>query len=86
MRIGRRAVGAGRAGSGVEGAEPSPPGAVPAPAPWPPAFGCSVFAGEYRFRSPGVAASRYMEKRNKSRERGNAMRKRLFNPPEESEK
>ena len=47
-----------RAGSGVEGAEPSPPGAVPAPAPWPPAFGCSVFAGEYRFRSPGVAASR----------------------------
>uniref|UniRef100_A0A8C0DE14 COX assembly mitochondrial protein n=2 Tax=Cetacea TaxID=9721 RepID=A0A8C0DE14_BALMU len=28
----------------------------------------------------------YMEKRNKSRERGNAMRKRLFNPPEESEK
>eukprot|EP00069_Balaena_mysticetus_P018201 bmy_11090T0 len=158
MRIGRRAVGAGRAGSGVEGAEPSPPGAVPAPAPWPPAFGCSVFAGEYRFRSPGVAASRmhpdlsphlhteecnvlinllkechknvrvqkndhkakmkpsffhvfdhsilkffghcndldremrkclkneYMEKRNKSRERGNAMRKRLLNPPEESEK
>ncbi|XP_026974991.1 COX assembly mitochondrial protein 2 homolog isoform X1 [Sagmatias obliquidens] len=28
----------------------------------------------------------YMEKRNRSRERGNAMRKRLFNPPEESEK
>uniref|UniRef100_A0A8B9WBS2 COX assembly mitochondrial protein n=1 Tax=Bos mutus grunniens TaxID=30521 RepID=A0A8B9WBS2_BOSMU len=27
----------------------------------------------------------YMEKRNKSRELGNAMRKRLFNPPEESE-
>ncbi|TKC48714.1 hypothetical protein EI555_002281, partial [Monodon monoceros] len=58
MRIGRRAVGAGRAGSGVEGAEPSPPGAVRVPAPWPPAFGCRVFAGEYRFRSPGVAASR----------------------------
>ncbi|XP_012912456.1 COX assembly mitochondrial protein 2 homolog isoform X1 [Mustela nigripes] len=28
----------------------------------------------------------YMEKRTKSRERGNAMRKRLFNPAEESEK
>ncbi|XP_059760126.1 COX assembly mitochondrial protein 2 homolog isoform X3 [Balaenoptera ricei] len=59
MRIGRGAVGVGRAGSGVEGAEPSPSGAVPAPAPCPPAFGCSVFAGEYRFRSPGVTASRH---------------------------
>lgn len=58
MRSGRRAVGAGRAGSGVEGAEPPPPGAVRVPAPWPPAFGRRVFAGEYRFRSPGVAASR----------------------------
>uniref|UniRef100_A0A8P0TSV2 COX assembly mitochondrial protein n=1 Tax=Canis lupus familiaris TaxID=9615 RepID=A0A8P0TSV2_CANLF len=28
----------------------------------------------------------YMEKRTKSREHGNAMRKRLFNPAEESEK
>ncbi|EPY81795.1 hypothetical protein CB1_000711004 [Camelus ferus] len=28
----------------------------------------------------------YVEKRNKSRERGTVMRKRLFNPPEESEK
>ncbi|XP_046536228.1 COX assembly mitochondrial protein 2 homolog isoform X1 [Equus quagga] len=28
----------------------------------------------------------YMEKRSKSREHGNVMRKRLFNPPEESEK
>ncbi|KAM7072880.1 COX assembly mitochondrial protein 2 homolog [Molossus nigricans] len=27
----------------------------------------------------------YMEKRTKSREHGNAMRKRLHNPPEESE-
>ncbi|XP_010596143.1 COX assembly mitochondrial protein 2 homolog isoform X2 [Loxodonta africana] len=28
----------------------------------------------------------YVEKRAKSRERGDAMRKRLFNPPQESEK
>ncbi|KAM5208747.1 COX assembly mitochondrial protein 2 homolog isoform 2-T3 [Hipposideros larvatus] len=28
----------------------------------------------------------YMEKRTKSREYGNTMRKRLFNPPEDSEK
>uniref|UniRef100_A0A8C0QI95 COX assembly mitochondrial protein n=1 Tax=Canis lupus familiaris TaxID=9615 RepID=A0A8C0QI95_CANLF len=28
----------------------------------------------------------YMEKRTKSREHGNVMRKRLFNPAEESEK
>ena len=38
------------------------------------------------FSPPLPFIFQYMEKRNKSRERGNAMRKRLFNPPEESEK
>lgn len=37
---------------------PSPPGVGPAPASRPRVCRRSVFAGEYRFRSPGVAASR----------------------------
>uniref|UniRef100_A0A8D1HGD7 Uncharacterized protein n=1 Tax=Sus scrofa TaxID=9823 RepID=A0A8D1HGD7_PIG len=36
--------------------------------------------------SPLPFVFQYMEKRNKSREHGNAMRKRLLNLPEESEK
>lgn len=33
-----------------------------------------------------LSSFQYTQKRIKSREHGNAMRKRLFNPPEESEK
>ena len=51
-------LGAGQAVSAVEGAVPSPPEAGRAPAPRPRVCRRSVFAGEYRFRFPGVAASR----------------------------
>ena len=51
-------LGAGQAVSAVEGALPSPPGAGPAPAPRPRVCRRSVFAGEYSFHFPGVAASR----------------------------
>ncbi|XP_046536229.1 COX assembly mitochondrial protein 2 homolog isoform X2 [Equus quagga] len=81
-----RAAGAGRAGSAAEGAGHFVARSPPALAPRLPALGWGVLAGEFRFSPPGVAASRYMEKRSKSREHGNVMRKRLFNPPEESEK
>ncbi|XP_032140418.1 COX assembly mitochondrial protein 2 homolog isoform X2 [Sapajus apella] len=61
-------------------------GAVQSSTLWLPAFGSGVFVGDFRFGPAGVAASRYIEKRNKSREHGIAMRKRLINLPEESEK
>lgn len=38
------------------------------------------------FSPPFPFIFQYMEKRTKSREHGKAMRKRLFNPAEESEK
>ncbi|XP_023082619.1 COX assembly mitochondrial protein 2 homolog isoform X3 [Piliocolobus tephrosceles] len=53
---------------------------------WQPAFGSGVSVGNCRFTSPCVAASPYVENRTKSREDGIAMRKKLFNSPEESEK
>ncbi|XP_054390163.1 COX assembly mitochondrial protein 2 homolog isoform X6 [Pongo pygmaeus] len=55
-------------------------------APWQPAFGSAVSVGDCSLSSAGVATSRYIENRTKSREHGIAMRKKLFNPPEESEK
>uniref|UniRef100_A0A8C2PGI0 COX assembly mitochondrial protein n=1 Tax=Capra hircus TaxID=9925 RepID=A0A8C2PGI0_CAPHI len=58
-RLRRRAAGAGRAVSAAEGAVSSPPGAGPAPASRPRVWRRRVFAGEYRFRSPAVAASRH---------------------------
>ncbi|XP_033075009.1 COX assembly mitochondrial protein 2 homolog isoform X4 [Trachypithecus francoisi] len=59
--------------------------AVQLSAPRQTAFGSGVSVGDCRFSSPGVAASPYIENRTKSKEDGIAMRKKLFNPPEESE-